>query len=215
MSPSVLAVDSWQKKAAEDRQPGKQDASDRRPPGARAAGSTGHVEAAGPARPRDAGHAALSRPAPRRAVRAAPGRPAGPPRRAAPASARQGQQNPLRAQHPIAAGAIADYLEAADHDDDKATPLFRPVSNNARGVRAITPDGVYRVLAKYAGLVGIDIDGFGPHALRATAITNALDNNADLAKVQVWVGHANVSTTRMYDRRQARPEDSPTFKVAY
>jgi integrase/recombinase XerD len=118
--------------------------------------------------------------------------------------------------HPIAAGAIADYLEAAGHGaGEKISPLFRPVSNNARGVRAITPDGVYRVLAKYAGQVGIDVDGFGPHALRATAITNALDNNADLAKVQVWVGHANVSTTRMYDRRQARPEDSPTFKVAY
>lgn len=118
--------------------------------------------------------------------------------------------------HPIAASAIADYLEAAGHGaGEKISPLFRPVSNNARGVRAITPDGVYRVLAKYAGQVGIDVDGFGPHALRATAITNALDNNADLAKVQVWVGHANVSTTRMYDRRQARPEDSPTFKVAY
>lgn len=117
--------------------------------------------------------------------------------------------------HPAAAGAIAAYLDAADHGDDKAAPLFRPVSNNARGVRAITPDGVYRVLAKYAGMVGIDVDGFGPHALRATAITNALDNNADLGKVQVWVGHANIFTTRMYDHRQARPEDSPTFKVSY
>jgi hypothetical protein len=30
-----------------------------------------------------------------------------------------------------------------------------------------------------------------------------------------WLGHANVSTTRLYDRRKMRPEDSPTFKVAY
>lgn len=117
--------------------------------------------------------------------------------------------------HPAAADAITAYLEAAGHGDDKAAPLFRPVSNNARGVRAITPDGVYRVLARYAGMVGIDVDGFGPHALRATAITNALENNADLEKVQEWVGHANISTTRMYDRRKSRVEDSPTFKVAY
>jgi integrase len=118
--------------------------------------------------------------------------------------------------HPIAAGAIADYLDAAGHGDEKAAPLFRPVSNNTRGAgKAITPDGVYRVLAKHAAAVGIDVDGFGPHALRATAITNALDNNADLKKVQLWVGHANISTTRMYDRREQRPEDSPTFKVAY
>lgn len=118
--------------------------------------------------------------------------------------------------HPAAAGDIAAYLETAGHDDDKAAPLFQPVSNNARGTgRSITPDGVYKVLAKYAGMVGIDISGFGPHALRATAITNALEHNADLEKVQDWVGHANISTTRMYDRRHARAEDSPTFKVTY
>lgn len=34
---------------------------------------------------------------------------------------------------------------------------------------AITPDGVYKVLTRYRGIVGIDINGFGPHALRATA----------------------------------------------
>lgn len=33
-------------------------------------------------------------------------------------------------------------------------------------------------------------------------------------KVLDWVGHANISTTRMYDRRRSRAEDSPTFKVA-
>lgn len=117
--------------------------------------------------------------------------------------------------HPAAAGAIAAYLEAAGHGDEKAAPLFRPVSNNARGARAITTDGVYKVLIKYASTVGIDVEGFGPHALRATAATNALEHDADIAKVQQWLGHANIATTRVYDRRQSRPEDSPTFKVAY
>jgi hypothetical protein len=53
------------------------------------------------------------------------------------------------------------------------------------------------------------------HSLRATAATNALDHEADIAKVQEWLGHADISTTRRYDRRRTRPEDSPTFKVAY
>jgi integrase len=55
----------------------------------------------------------------------------------------------------------------------------------------------------------------GAHALRATAATNALDHDADIAKVQEWLGHANIATTRIYDRRKMKPEDSPTFKVSY
>ena len=31
--------------------------------------------------------------------------------------------------------------------------------------------------------------------MRATASTNALSNEADIAKAQEWLGHANVSTT--------------------
>jgi hypothetical protein len=32
---------------------------------------------------------------------------------------------------------------------------------------------------------------------------------------QLQLGHANVSTTRLYDRRKSKPEDSPTFRVKY
>ena len=30
--------------------------------------------------------------------------------------------------------------------------------------------------------------------------------------MQEWLGHSNIATTRLYDRRQRRPEESPTFK---
>jgi len=40
----------------------------------------------------------------------------------------------------------------------------------------------------------------------STAATNALDHDADIAKVQEWLGHANIATTRIYDRRKMRPE---------
>ena len=63
----------------------------------------------------------------------------------------------------------------------------------------------------YSRILGFEI---GTHALRATAI-NALDHQADIAKVQEWLGHAHIATTRIYDHRKTRPEDSPTFKVSY
>ena len=70
-------------------------------------------------------------------------------------------------------------------------------------------------MVKYALETGIRAERIGPHSLRATAATNALDNSADIAKVQEWLGHSNISTTRLYDKRKMKPEDSPTFKVSY
>ena len=116
--------------------------------------------------------------------------------------------------HPGTNGLITDYLEVAGHGTDENGALFRPVRNNRTGhlERAITADGVYRLVRGYSALLGFEI---GAHALRATAATNALDHQADIAKVQEWLGHANIATTRIYDHRRTRPEDSPTFKVAY
>lgn len=116
--------------------------------------------------------------------------------------------------HPAASGLIVDYLEAAGHGADDTGALFRPIHNHrADGqAKAITADGVYKIVRGYSAALGFEI---GAHALRATAATNALDHQADIAKVQEWLGHANIATTRIYDHRKTRPEDSPTFKVAY
>lgn len=61
--------------------------------------------------------------------------------------------------------------------------------------------------------IHVEVNGLCVHSLRATAATNALSHQADIAKVQEWLGHANVSTTRLYNRRKTRPEDSPTFRA--
>ena len=116
--------------------------------------------------------------------------------------------------HPGTNGLINDYLDAAGHGTDESGALFWPVRNNSTGTMdsAITADGVYKLVQWYSAQLGFEI---GAHALRATAATNALDHQADIAKVQEWLGHANIATTRIYDHRRTRPEDSPTLKVAY
>jgi len=119
--------------------------------------------------------------------------------------------------HPATAELIHVYLHKAGHGREFQGALFRPLAKNrqAEGGTSITGDGVYKLVAGYAVSVDIVLAGFGPHALRATAATNALDHDADISGVQEWLGHANIGTTRIYDRRKMRTENSPTFKVAY
>ncbi len=115
--------------------------------------------------------------------------------------------------HPASSGLIVDYLEADGRSLETTGALFRAIANRAGGqAKAITADAIYKIVRGYSAKLGFEI---GAHALRATAATNALDHQADIAKVQEWLGHANIATTRIYDHRKTRAEDSPTFKVAY
>jgi integrase/recombinase XerD len=81
--------------------------------------------------------------------------------------------------------------------------LFRPVRNNRTGrlEDAITADGVYRLVRRYSGQPGFLI---GAHALRATAATNALDHQADIAKVQEWLAGTPTSPPRAFMTIAAR-----------
>ena len=119
--------------------------------------------------------------------------------------------------HAAALDRINDYLTAAGHREDLNGSLFRPVKNNSTKnlTKPISPNGIYELIKDYSKEIGLDVPGFSTHSLRATAATSALDHEADIAKVQEWLGHANISTTRLYDRRRSRPEESPTFKITY
>ena len=83
----------------------------------------------------------------------------------------------------------------ASHERSHATRRYQRSTNRERQLKS----------------AGIEAAGLGVHGLRATAATNALEHEADIAKVQQWLGHANISTTLIYDRRASRPEDSPTY----
>ncbi len=116
--------------------------------------------------------------------------------------------------HPAAGGLVLDYLEVSGHGFDLAGALFRPIRNNRTGTlhTAITADMIYKLVRFYSAALGFTI---GAHSLRATAATNALDHEADIAKVQDWWEHADIAIMRIYDHRKTRSEDSPTFKVSY
>ena len=89
--------------------------------------------------------------------------------------------------HLTALTAIEEYLEANGHRGEAAGPLFRPIKNDRSSGRlaaALTPGGVYVAVGCHSAVAaGISVHGFGPHALRAIAATNALDHEAGIARI--------------------------------
>ena len=67
--------------------------------------------------------------------------------------------------------------------------MYRPVTNNRTGEldRPLDPGSVYHnIVLKYGRETGIsaEVNGLCVHSLRATAATNAVSHEADIAKVQ-------------------------------
>lgn len=130
---------------------------------------------------------------------------------------RKGGEDLSVSVNPQTAQRIHEYLEAAGHRDDLEGPLLRPLHTNGRTKEArrhLSPDMVDRILKKYAKRVGLP-HSFSAHSMRATFITTALQNGASLEDVQRDVGHADPTTTKLYDRRGHNPEKSASFFANY
>jgi integrase/recombinase XerD len=85
--------------------------------------------------------------------------------------------------HPGSQELLTDYLEAFGRTHDREGALFRPIRDNRTGTleRALSTDGIHKIMRRYSAELGVPSS---PHVTRPTAATNALDNGADIAKVQ-------------------------------
>ncbi len=130
---------------------------------------------------------------------------------------RKGGRREALAINPQAAQRIRAYLEIAGHGDQLDAPLFRPLRGNANPHDAagrMHPGTIDRVVRKYAAKIGLD-RGYSAHSMRATFITTALENGAQLEDVQKAAGHRDPSTTKLYDRRGYNPEKAASFFATY
>ncbi len=78
----------------------------------------------------------------------------------------------------------------------------------------LDPDAIDRMVRKYAAAIGLP-RGYSAHSMRATFITTALENGAQLEDVQKAAGHRDPSTTKLYDRRGYNPEKAASFFATY
>jgi len=130
---------------------------------------------------------------------------------------RKGGRRESLAINPQAAQRIRAYLEIAGHGDHPDAQLFRPVRGNAKPfdpAGRMDPDAIDRMVRKHVVAIGL-ARGYSAHSMRATFITTALENGAQLEDVQKAAGHRDPSTTKLYDRRGYNPEKAASFFATY
>jgi site-specific recombinase XerD len=130
---------------------------------------------------------------------------------------RKGGRREALAINPQTAARIRAYLELAGHGADHGDPLFRPLRGNAKAhdpAGRMDPDGIDRIVRRYAAAIGLT-RGYSAHSMRATFITTALENGAQLEDVQKAAGHRDPSTTKLDDRRGYNPEKAASFFATY
>jgi integrase/recombinase XerD len=98
-------------------------------------------------------------------------------------------------------GAVAAVTAWVGLRGPAAGPLFHPVNRGGRILngRSMSGQAVRDVLRRRAAQAGVA--PLGPHDLRRTFVSDALDRGADISVVAALCGHASPTTTARYDRR--------------
>jgi len=103
---------------------------------------------------------------------------------------------------PSVARLVKEYVDIVRPEllnDEKETALFL----NRRGER-LTRQGFWQIIQGYADKVGLS-GKVTPRSLRHSFAAHKLKGGADLHSVQELLGHANISTTRVYTQVEVRP----------
>ena len=124
-----------------------------------------------------------------------------------------GQQKSVEVHHALRQ-ALDRYLGMTGHADQLESPLFLAVKTGQNTGKSLSRQQVARIFAKYRERTGLP-PSYTPHSARATCATTALNNGARLEDVQKMLGHADIRTTQIYDRRKHQHKDSAVFSVKY
>lgn len=120
--------------------------------------------------------------------------------------------------HFALAESLSEYMQMAGIDRG---PLFRPRVQGPHSeelqAQAMHPATMYRAVAGYLSMLPGAMQAgsciYTPHSLRATTATLLLDSGVDIRKVQELLGHKNVTTTQIYDKRRRSVKESASHDV--
>lgn len=95
--------------------------------------------------------------------------------------------------------AVRDWLEAAGITDGS---IFRPVNRHGGvGQVRLTDRSVANLVKAYAGRIGLNVEDFGGHSLRAGFVTTAADREVSESRIMDVTRHKDTRTVRTYIRR--------------
>lgn len=109
--------------------------------------------------------------------------------------------------------AMNDWLEVRGLWDGA---LFCPVDKGGNvKQKGLSTQDIYNMLKRRGAQAGIS--DFSPHDMRRTFVTHLLEKGADYETVRRMAGHANIETTRRYDRRgeEAKAKAAELLHVPY
>jgi site-specific recombinase XerD len=117
---------------------------------------------------------------------------------------------------PAVANALEHYFKITGRDSTQDQPLFTPIRNNRTGVllKALDPSMIFYIVTKYAKHAGI-AHRVSPHSCRATAISNARDNNVPDRAIQEFAGWSTPNMITRYDKRKSASEKSAAHAIRY
>ena len=108
--------------------------------------------------------------------------------------------------------AIRAYLAARGTAADEA-PLFTSTSNNSSGER-MTTRTISGIVKSRLQQAGYDSSRLTAHSLRHTAVTLSLLAGKDIAEVQQFARHANITTTMIYNHALDKAKNGCSEAIA-
>ena len=118
--------------------------------------------------------------------------------------ARKGGTESGVASHPGAVARAKADLQPAGHGDDPDAPLFLPTRTTKSHLdqrRHLSDKQINNIFKRWLKQAGLDHRILASHSMRATAGTQALRNAAPIEGVRYMLGHADIRTTLLYDKR--------------